>query len=377
MKPALSPEHLDPVALDIVSRLQKNNFTTYLVGGCVRDLLVGIIPKDFDIVTMARPEQVQKIIRPSFIIGRRFRLVLVRRYNVQYEIATFRALSYANEDSPEDIDENIYGEPKEDALRRDFTINGLFYDPKLNEVIDFTNGLADIEKRMLRMIGDPAERIEQDPIRILRALRLAHRIGFQIEPTLRQAMREKAELLKTAVLPRVREEIIKILRLPVPHLALLEGCDLGVLQNISPRLADVLLHEDQSNDFINTLRTGLDALGTYSEPAEIYSVLLYAYLSSTNPRWCSTLKTSFDDSFLEFLRTELGMHRNEYELFEQTINLLRQLIAQGDPTTLRARHRDHLISKRAFPLAMMFADKFHHIPPLPMANWSKVLSKHK
>ncbi len=375
MKPALTPEHIDPVALDIVSRLQKNHFTTYLVGGCVRDLLVGIVPKDFDIVTMARPEQVQKIIRPSFIIGRRFRLVLVRRYNQQYEVSTFRSLTYAHEDTPDTIDENIYGEPKEDALRRDFTINGLFYDPQNNEVIDHTHGLDDIRQRVLRMIGDPTERIEQDPIRILRALRLSHRIGFQIEPEMRKAMANKAELLKTAVLPRVREEFIKILRLPTPHLALLEATDLGILGNITPRLATLLNDDLKSYDFVNTLNTGLQAVGPDCEATDLYSVLLYAYLSSNDPEWCTHLSTQFDDSFLDFLKTEIGMHRNEFELFEQTINLLRQLIKYGDPFKLRARHRDHVVSNRAFPMAMMLATRFHYLEPGLISSWSKVSSK--
>ncbi len=375
MKPSLTPENIDPVALDIVTRLQKNNFKTYLVGGCVRDLLVGIIPKDFDIVTMARPEQVQKIIRPSFIIGRRFRLVLVRRYNEQYEIATFRAAAYATEENPEAVDENIYGEPKEDALRRDFTINGLFYDPSKNEVIDYTHGLEDIEKRMIRMIGDPIERIDQDPIRMLRALRLAHRTGFQIEPTLRQGMKERADLLKTAVLPRVREEIIKILRLPSPQLCLLEGTDLGIMPAIAPRLAQTLLDPAISNDFINILGVGLEAVGRECEPSDLYTVLLYAYLCANSPDWCTTLSTKFDDGFMDFIRTELGMHRNEFELFEQTINLVRQLIKYGDPLKLRARHRDHLVNNRAFPLALLLATTYHHLHPLMLTHWSKVLAK--
>lgn len=376
MKPTLTPENIDPVALDIVSRLQKNNFTTYLVGGCVRDLLVGIIPKDFDIVTMARPEQVQKIIRPSFIIGRRFRLVLVRRYNEQYEIATFRAAAYSTEENPEAVDENIYGQPEEDALRRDFTINGLFYDPSKNEVIDFTKGLEDIEKRMIRMIGDPIERIEQDPIRMLRALRLAHRTGFQIEPTLRQAMKDRADLLKTAVLPRVREEIIKIMRLPAPQLALIEGSDLGIMPAIAPRLSQTLLDTTISNDFVNILGVGLEAIGRECEPSDLYTILLYSYLCANQPDWCTTLSTKFDDAFMEFIRAELGMHRNEFELFEQTINLLRQLIKYGDPLKLRARHRDHVVNNRAFPLALLLATTYHHLHPILLTHWSKVLAKH-
>jgi poly(A) polymerase len=373
VKPKLSPENIDPVALDIVSRLQKNNYETYLVGGCVRDLLVGIVPKDFDIVTMARPEQVQKVIRPSFIIGRRFRLVLVRRYQQQYEIATFRAATYQTEENPDDFDENIYGQPEEDALRRDFTINGLFYDPVKDKTIDYTHGMDDIERRMIRMIGDPVERIEQDPIRILRALRLAHRTGFQIEPSLRQAMHQKADLLQGAILPRVREEILKILRLPSPQFALLEGSDIGVLHNIVPRLAETLLNDETSHDFINLLRIGLEAIGRDCEPSDTYSVLLYAYLCSNKKEWCTTLSTSFDDSFMDFIKTELGMHRNEFELFEQTIGLLKQLIKHGDPQKLRARHRDHIANNRAFPLALTFAQTYHHIEPGLLGAWASIL----
>ena len=169
-KPTLHASWIDPDAKEIVRLLQREGFTTYLVGGCVRDLLVGIHPKDFDIATSAEPNQIKRKIRGAYVIGRRFRLVLVKRGLQQYEVATFRrsmseedieALAATTEEDPEQTPspavsgDNYFGTPEQDALRRDFTINALFYDPVKNELIDYANGLADIERRLLRMNVDP------------------------------------------------------------------------------------------------------------------------------------------------------------------------------------------------------------------------------
>ena len=172
-KPHLHASWIDPDAVEIVERLQKAGFTTYLVGGCVRDLLVGIHPKDYDIATNALPNEVKRKVWGSYVIGRRFRLVLVKRGEQQFEVATFRRGSKPEdftegEDQP--VGDNFFGTPEEDALRRDFTINALFYDPIKNELIDYAKAMADIEATTLRMIGDPKTRIIEDPIRSLRAV---------------------------------------------------------------------------------------------------------------------------------------------------------------------------------------------------------------
>ncbi len=372
MKLELDSNLIDPDALDIIQHLQRKKFTTYLVGGCVRDLLVGLKPKDFDIVTMALPEQVQKIIRPSFLIGRRFRLVLVRRYGQQFEVSTFRALNYLKEESPEIVDENIYGEPKEDALRRDFTINGLFYDPTEKLIIDYTEGLNDIKARVVRMIGDPKTRVEQDPIRILRALRFAHKIGFSIDPSLRQAMFENAHLLGKAILPRVREEILKILRLDDPGKALLEAYDLQVLKYILPSLHELLDDPVKAKVFLLHLDQGFELLRGAAEPVALYSVLMYSFLAAHNESWTQSLSARIDEKLDAFMRLELGMHRLESELFTQSLNLVKQLSKHAEPEKMRGRHREHILTNRSFDLALSLAAAYHHLALPEVYQWSRL-----
>src|ERR1700722_9571945 len=183
-KPQLHQDWIDPHAYGIVKALQRAGYTTYLVGGCVRDLLLNVAPKDFDIATSALPEEVRKVIYRSYVIGKRFRLVLVRREEQQFEVATFRREvrpDEMGEETPASFGDNVFGTPEEDAQRRDFTINGLFYDPVANQLIDFAEGLPDLENFVVRMIGDPAKRLLEDPIRIMRALRLKHMIGFVLD----------------------------------------------------------------------------------------------------------------------------------------------------------------------------------------------------
>ena len=189
-KPHLHADWIDPDARSIVDRLQRAGHPTYLVGGCVRDLLAGIHPKDFDIATSAHPEQVRKLIRGSYIIGRRFQLVLVKRGDTQFEVATFRRMALPEEINPNETSysDNFFGTPQEDAQRRDFTINGLFYDPIKDELIDYVGGIKDIELGLIRMIGDPDIRLKEDPIRILRAIRLSHKLRFSIEQKLRESI---------------------------------------------------------------------------------------------------------------------------------------------------------------------------------------------
>lgn len=372
LKPRLSAEFIDRNAIDIINALQEHNFTTYLVGGCVRDLLLGIQPKDFDIVTMAPPEKVQRLVRPSYIIGRRFRLVLVKRHGQQFEVSTFRSANYLNEDSDE-IDENIYGEPKEDALRRDFTINGLFYDPIKQEIIDYTDGLRDIEAKVVRMIGDPALRIEQDPIRSLRALRFSHKTDFSLDSDLRRTIKDKSHLLAQAVLPRVREEILKILRLDHPATVLWEAYDLDLLKNMLPELHDLMTDDDMGSSFCHLLNQGMEAITDPLDSYQLYTILLYSYLASRDPEWHTNLSTNFDERTDKFIRQQLGMHRVETEIFAQAVQLLKQLIKQPSPQGLKARHRDHVAGNRALYLALILADAYHYLYHSEIDEWAELL----
>src|SRR6266480_5089796 len=205
------PEHLlsrrdvDPDALKVLYRLRQANHVAYLVGGSVRDLILGRRPKDFDIGTSAHPSQVKKLFRNCWIIGRRFRLAHVKFGNKVIEVATFRRQVEPGEEivaegvpapdptTPEGEHlihhDNTFGTPEEDAFRRDFTINALFYDIATFSIIDYVGGLEDLRAGVVRSIGDPAVRICEDPVRMIRAIALAARLGFTIEPGLLAAIR--------------------------------------------------------------------------------------------------------------------------------------------------------------------------------------------
>jgi poly(A) polymerase len=199
---------------------QRNGWEDYC-GGCVRDLLIGRRPKDFDVATSAHPRQIKRLFRNGRIIGRRFRLVHVVYGPHVVETATFRAdpLPPENnagaEEEPGDLlitEDNVYGSAAEDARRRDFTVNALFYDPTAGVILDYVDGLPDIEAGVLRTIGDPPVRFAEDPVRILRAIKFATRLGFRIEERTWQAMCESAHALTRSAAPRVAEEIFRLLR---------------------------------------------------------------------------------------------------------------------------------------------------------------------
>lgn len=201
-------------ALRVVSRLSRNGHEAYLVGGCVRDLLLGRKPKDFDVATAAHPRQIRSLFRNARIIGRRFRLAHVVYGDHIVETATFRTKPPQSDDEDEDPlirEDNAFGTAAEDALRRDFTINGLFLDPLDGRILDYVGGLADLEAGVLRTIGDPSVRIAEDPVRILRAIKFATRLGFRIDEATWGAMVEHAGLLERSAPARVVEEILRLL----------------------------------------------------------------------------------------------------------------------------------------------------------------------
>ena len=274
-------EHIDPDALKVVRRLKRYGHTAYLVGGCVRDLLLGRTPKDFDIGTSARPRQVKHLFRNSRIIGRRFRLAHIVFGKKVIEVATFRATHEAPE-LPEEItgevdleatpsggkpvagarpgappvadkdeddllikSDNVFGTPEQDAFRRDFTVNGLFYDPETQQVIDHVGGMADLERRVLRTIGDPEVRFKEDPVRIVRAVKFAARLQFAIEPKTFDAMiRYRQELAKAAP-PRLAEEVIRLSQGGAGAESFRLLYELGVLQHIAPSVSVALARANE------------------------------------------------------------------------------------------------------------------------------------
>jgi poly(A) polymerase len=242
-EPEIPPDRLDQDALRIVYRLRHMGHKAYFVGGCVRDLLLGAKPKDYDLATDAHPGEVRAIFRNCRLIGRRFRLAHVYfRGGKVIEVATFRKNpTDLVEDTGEESDllitrDNVFGTAEEDAVRRDLTVNGLFYDPAIGEVIDYVGGRADLAAHRMATIGDPEVRMREDPVRALRAVRFAARLGFAIAPDTFEAMRRHAGELARCAPARVLEEIFKVLRCggSARAFALLKAC--GALPVILPAL---------------------------------------------------------------------------------------------------------------------------------------------
>src|SRR5690606_29525499 len=232
---------LDADALRTLQRLQARGYEAYLVGGCVRDLLVGRQPKDFDIATGARPQQVKRTFpRNCRIIGRRFKLAHLHFHgNTKIlEVSTFRRAPDPGE--PDDDDDllitrdNEFGTAEEDARRRDFTINSLFLDPIRDEILDYTGGLADLKARVIRTIGSPEVRFREDPVRIVRAIKFAGRLGLDIDAETERAMRRVAPDLVRAAPPRLLEELLRLLRSGHALDAFQRMRDIGALAAILP-----------------------------------------------------------------------------------------------------------------------------------------------
>lgn len=206
---------LSQVACKTCTVLQENGHAAYIVGGAVRDLLIGCPPKDYDVATSATPEQVRALFRRSRIIGRRFKIVHVMSGRETIEVSTFRA-SHDSETAQTDehgrvLRDNQYGNEIEDASRRDFTVNALYYDPSHEVIIDYHHGVADLRQKTLRMIGEPRARYREDPVRMLRAVRLGAKLGLSIDPAARNPIREMAELLENVPAARLFDEMLKLL----------------------------------------------------------------------------------------------------------------------------------------------------------------------
>ncbi len=256
----LSRSAIDPDALKVLNRLRQADYVAYLVGGSVRDVLLDRRPKDFDIGTSAHPHEVKRLFRNCWIIGRRFRLVHVKFGTKTIEVATFRrqlseqelaeqevvareAAEQAEAQEPGRRDrahvhprDNTFGTPEEDAFRRDFTVNALFYDIATFSIIDYTGGLEDLRARVIRSIGDPNVRFEEDPVRMLRAVVLAARLDFTIDPDAVDAIRRHASLIAKASQARLLEEFYKILRSGASERAFRQLAEVGLLEHLAPEL---------------------------------------------------------------------------------------------------------------------------------------------
>ena len=260
----ISRKNIDADALKVLYRLSQLGYTAYLVGGGVRDLLMGREPKDFDVGTSAKPNEVKKVFRNCFLVGRRFRLAHVRFGEKVIETATFRRnsqtvgeiIEHASEGPFED---NTFGTPETDAYRRDFTVNGLFYDIKDFSVIDWVGGMRDIEKKIIRAIGDPEIRFQEDPVRMMRAIKFSSRLGFKIEKKTAAAMQKHHKCILTASIPRVCEEVFRLFPYGHSAEAFKQMYEYGMLGDLVPTLGGFL----DANGGAKTLVKYLKVLDEY------------------------------------------------------------------------------------------------------------------
>ena len=279
-KHGLARERLTPAAAKVCSVLRDAGFTGYVVGGAVRDLLLGIEPKDFDIATDARPEQVKPLFRRAIVIGRRFRLVHVMLGPETVEVATFRSADADTSEKDEHgrvLRDNVFGTQEGDARRRDFTVNALYYDPATEEVVDFHGGLADLKKRVMRVIGDPETRYREDPVRMLRAVRLAATLGLTIDPATREPLREMAPLMERVPPARLFDEMLKLLLSGHASACLRQLREVGLHKGLLP-LLDVILEQPLGERFVTLALAQTDErvlTGRPVSPAFLFAALLW------------------------------------------------------------------------------------------------------
>lgn len=373
VEPEIANEKIDLNALWVVRRLRAKGYEAYLTGGCVRDLLLNKTPKDFDVATNARPEEVKRIFRNCRLIGRRFLLAHIFFPTGKIiETATFRANPV---DLPEDMPsedllvtrDNVYGDIEEDAKRRDLTINGLFYDPVAGRVIDYVGGRADLEANLIRTIGDPEIRFREDPIRILRAIKFAARLGFAIEKNTLQAMERHVGEIPRSAPARIQEEMVRLLTSGEASKAFSMCRDLGVLEVLMPEVLEslnmelslkieaqdtenIILTTDKRKEYWLDLLKALDEV--VNKNADVSSAVAFSLLllpgyialeqSSQNERnWIDKLCVSWAE------KIRLTRHdQDRIRLLLSTVNLFRDEKYEN-PSAL------HLVKKPWFREALL------------------------
>ncbi|MBL8473496.1 MAG: polynucleotide adenylyltransferase PcnB [Rhodocyclaceae bacterium] len=271
-------DKITPGARHVCEKLQAAGFKAYVVGGAVRDLIAGLTPKDFDVATDATPEEVLLHFRRARMIGRRFRIVHVMQGRETIEVSTFRASNDAETDEHGRIlRDNVFGNQAEDASRRDFTVNALYYDPGTETVIDYHHGVADLQQKTLRMIGEPRRRYREDPIRMLRAVRLGTKLGLTLDSDARAPIREMAQLLENVPAARLFDEMLKLLTCGDAWRCLRHLREEGLHHGLLP-LLDVILEQPLGERFVTLALARTDRRvreGKTVSPGFLFATLLW------------------------------------------------------------------------------------------------------
>ena len=278
-KHGVKRESLSNGARKVCETLQQSGHSAYVVGGAVRDLLLGLRPKDFDIATDALPEDVHKLFRRSRLIGRRFKLV-----HVMFGVETIEVSTFRSGDAAADIDEhgrvlrdNVYGNREEDAARRDFTVNALYYDPSAQSILDFHQGMRDLKRKSVSIIGDPRARFREDPVRMLRAARFAAKLGFSIDERTRAPIAEMAKLIENVPAARLFDEMLKLLLSGHAASCVRELREAGLHHGLLP-LLDVILEQPLGERFVMSALAETDErvrAGKPVSPAFLFAALLW------------------------------------------------------------------------------------------------------
>ena len=276
----IDPDGVSSNAVRVTESLQRAGFKAFIVGGAVRDLVLGFKPKDFDVATDATPEQVKRLFRRAFIIGRRFQIVHVMFGQDLIEVTTFRGSSSEGALKDEHgrvLRDNTFGEQHEDAERRDFTINAMYYDPERQLVLDYHGGMKDIRSRSLRMIGDPAARYREDPVRLLRVVRFAAKLSFKIAPATRAPISVMAPLVNNVPVARVFDEMLKLLMSGHAMACLQQLRQEGLHHGLLP-LLDVVLEQPMGEKFVTLALANTDERirqGKPVSPGFLFASLLW------------------------------------------------------------------------------------------------------
>ncbi len=283
----IDPKHVSGNAIRVTQTLQKAGFKAFIVGGAVRDLMLSVKPKDFDVATNATPEEIKRLFRRAFIIGRRFQIVHVMFGQDLIEVTTFRsgAENTAQKDEHGRIlRDNTFGKQHEDAARRDFTINAMYYDPATQTVLDYHGGVADIRAKTLRMIGVPEERYREDPVRMLRVVRFAAKLKFNIDPATSAPIATMASLIDNVPTARIFDEMLKLLMSGHALACLQQLRQQGLHHGLLP-LLDVVLEQPNGEKFITLALSNTDERvrqGKPISPGFLFASLLW---HQVNQKW--------------------------------------------------------------------------------------------
>ena len=381
---AISRSQIDADALKVLYRLHQNDYVAYLVGGSVRDLLLGRRPKDFDIGTSAHPYQVKRLFRNCWIIGRRFRLAHIKFGPKTVEVATFRrkvsAAELAAADEQEGIPldthadggpdrlvhrDNTFGTPEEDAFRRDFTVNALFYDIATFSIIDYTGGLDDLRARVIRSLGNPVERFQEDPVRMLRAVGMAARLDFSIDSPIEEAISAHRADIARAAPARLMDEFYKLLRTGAGERAFRMLAERRLLEPIAPEL------QKGSNEALWRSLAAVDAYRSrFDAPPDTLTnaILLGSLLVPLGHTVRSLAPPPVPDGeFRKEPRISLGMlplARREVERLRQVLSLQRRLVDMH----LSPRARRALMHRGPFKEALTWLEIHGDVPDV-LEHW--------